>query len=486
MDDMPPKQDISNRTNIAPASSILLVDDEAVITTQLEERLTRMGYSVAGRAASAEEGIEMARRLRPDLILMDIVMPGGMDGIDATEIIGREMGIPVVFLTAYGDDRYIERAKKVNPEGYIIKPYQENEIKAVIELVLERRRSSAKRPSLEEMYTSAISLMPYAAFLLDESGKPISWNPPAARMLGYESSAPVQDSLEGLLVFDAAFGSESLAERILSADGGEDGIVEFEAEGVRKNGEVFPLYMSAGTVRRPGGRMIVCLAIDISRYKSSEKKMAESILAMELVMREIHHRVKNNFQIIVSLLNLQSRRMADPALREHLSDCQSRVKAMALVHENLHLSGRFDRLDMPLYLRSMVRDIRRAFSGVARPVDLRENFEPVELYIDQAVPCGIIVNELLTNAFKYAFPARWKGEAFIEVSLRPAEERRVEIVVRDNGTGLPEGLDPENTATLGFSLVHLLVQQLKGTLSIGRKNGTSVMFGFDLRRGRSG
>ncbi|MBP7605045.1 MAG: response regulator, partial [Spirochaetes bacterium] len=107
---MPSKQGIPEGTNSVTSKSILLVDDEAVITTQLEERLTRMGYSVVGRAASAEEGIEMARRLRPDLILMDIVMPGEMDGIDATEIIGREMAVPEMFLTAYGDDRDIDMA----------------------------------------------------------------------------------------------------------------------------------------------------------------------------------------------------------------------------------------------------------------------------------------------------------------------------------------------------------------------------------------
>lgn len=482
MDEMPSKQVIPGGTNIVTSKSILLVDDEAVITTQLEERLTRMGYSVVGRAASAEEGIEMARRLRPDLILMDIVMPGEMDGIDATEIIGREMAIPVIFLTAYGDDRYIERAKKVNPEGYIIKPYQENEIKAVIEIVMERRRSSPRAARVEDMFGIAISHMPHALFVLDATGKPLTWNAPAARMFGYDSSGPMPGCLDELLVFGGRSTPGDLLYKALSVREEESGFVEIEMEGMRKDGRRFPVQLSAAPVGHRGGEMIACLAHDISRCKNAEKRMGESIREMELVIREIHHRVKNNFQIIVSLLGLQSRRVADPAIRGHLSDCQGRVRAMALVHENLHLSGDFNRVDVSVYLKAMMRDIHRAFSHESRAIALRESLEPVELCIDQAVPCGIIVNELLTNAFKYAFPSSRQDEAFIEVVVRRGGEGQVEIVVSDNGIGLPEGLDPENAATLGFSLVHMLVHQLKGTVSIGRKNGTRISFSFDARR----
>ncbi|MCJ7680196.1 MAG: response regulator, partial [Candidatus Aminicenantes bacterium] len=109
---------------------LLVVDDEATITTQLEERLTRLGYDIVGSASCAEEALAMARKYRPDLILMDIVMPGEMDGIDAAAIITRELDIPVVFLTAYGDERYINRAKQSEALGYIIKPYQVEGLKA--------------------------------------------------------------------------------------------------------------------------------------------------------------------------------------------------------------------------------------------------------------------------------------------------------------------------------------------------------------------
>jgi len=129
---------------------IMVVDDEVVITTQLEERLIHMGYKVAGRASSGEEAVEMAKRRSPDLILMDIVMPGKLDGIDAANTIKEELDIPVIFLTAYADDKFVERAKNVAPFGYILKPFQEDEIKAAIELALYRKDSERRLRKSEE------------------------------------------------------------------------------------------------------------------------------------------------------------------------------------------------------------------------------------------------------------------------------------------------------------------------------------------------
>jgi YesN/AraC family two-component response regulator len=113
---------------------VMIVDDEALVITQLEERLTLMGYDVVGSASSGIEAIEMARHLSPDIVLMDIVMPGSLDGIEASKIIKTELDIPTIFVTAYTDDKFVERAKSVEPFGYIVKPFQEREIKAAIEI----------------------------------------------------------------------------------------------------------------------------------------------------------------------------------------------------------------------------------------------------------------------------------------------------------------------------------------------------------------
>jgi len=129
-------------------SNLLIVDDEAIISMQLGRRLTTMGYTIAGMAASGEDAIEKARSIRPDLVLMDIVMPGKMDGIDAAKIITKELGIPVVFITSYADDTIIEKAKSVRPYGYIVKPFNELELKAAIEVALFRKAAELEEEKL--------------------------------------------------------------------------------------------------------------------------------------------------------------------------------------------------------------------------------------------------------------------------------------------------------------------------------------------------
>jgi two-component system, response regulator PdtaR len=130
-------------------AKILVVDDEAIITMQLEERLTKMGYTVSGMAASGEEAIDKARRIRPDLVLMDIVMPGKMNGIEAAGVVTKELDIPVVFVTSYADDTIIEKAKSVRPYGYIVKPFNELEIKAAIEVALFRKAAEHEEQKLK-------------------------------------------------------------------------------------------------------------------------------------------------------------------------------------------------------------------------------------------------------------------------------------------------------------------------------------------------
>ncbi|MBE0517565.1 MAG: response regulator, partial [Methanophagales archaeon] len=146
---------------------ILVVDDEVVITTQLEERLTYMGYEVVGRASSGNEAIEMAKSLMPDLILMDIVMPGKLDGIDAASTIKAELDTPIIFLTAYADDKFVERAKNVEPFGYIVKPFHESEIKAAVEVALYRKDFERRLRKYEERRKSEIPEYKSKAVLLD-------------------------------------------------------------------------------------------------------------------------------------------------------------------------------------------------------------------------------------------------------------------------------------------------------------------------------
>ena len=173
---------------------LMVVDDEAVITTQLEDRLQSMKYDVVGTASSAEESVSMARELCPDLILMDIVMKGKLDGIDAARIIKADMDIPIIFLTAYADDKYIKRAMEVEPYGYIVKPFRENEIRANIEIALYKKDLERKQEQAEKRIRRlflAIEHNPYMVLIMDTEGKTEYVNAEFIQLTGYTSKEAV-------------------------------------------------------------------------------------------------------------------------------------------------------------------------------------------------------------------------------------------------------------------------------------------------------
>jgi two-component sensor histidine kinase len=327
---------------------ILVVDDEAYIATMLEEQLTSMGYDVVGKASSGQKSVEMSRKLRPELVLMDIVMPGRLDGIDASQIIKKELDIPIVFLTAYADDKFIERAKNIEPLGYILKPFQKREVKAVIEVALFK--------------------------------------------------------------------------------------------------------------------------------KAAEEKIKTSLKEKEVLLKEVHHRVKNNMQVISSLLSLQSQHIKDKESLTMFQESQNRIRAMALIHEKLYTSEDLAHIDIAGYIHSLTHQLITTYRTIASRVNMDIAITDIFLTITTAIPCGLIINELVTNALKHAFPHQQKGT--ITVSMTPSTNDRLILTVSDTGIGFPKEIDFRNTTTLGMQLVTSLVEQLEGTITLDRSEGTRFRIEF--------
>jgi two-component sensor histidine kinase len=200
-----------------------------------------------------------------------------------------------------------------------------------------------------------------------------------------------------------------------------------------------------------------------------------------VLLKEIHHRVKNNLQVVSSLLNLQSRYIEDEQTLQMFRESQSRVKSMALIHERLYRAQDLARVDFGQYVQTLTRDLFRSYRANAESVALRVDVEDVFLGVDTAIPCGLIINELVSNALKYAFPDDedgpiWGGEVHVE--LAPDDGQYV-LAVRDNGVGFPDGLDFQNTETLGLRLVATLVEQLRGTVELHSDDGTEFEIRFD-------
>lgn len=210
---------------------------------------------------------------------------------------------------------------------------------------------------------------------------------------------------------------------------------------------------------------------DITERKRAEEQIKASLQEKEVLLKEIHHRVKNNLQIISSLLYLQANKTEHPGALSALTDSRNRVRSMALVHERLYRSPSLASVNMGEYTRNLVSDLKHTYQIGESSIRLTLTVEDIALDISEAVPCGLIINELLSNALKHAFPEGRGGE--ITVRLTRSDSGDVVLMVGDSGVGLPEHLDFRNSPSLGLTLVNSLVRQLEGTIELDSRDGTT-------------
>jgi two-component sensor histidine kinase len=214
---------------------------------------------------------------------------------------------------------------------------------------------------------------------------------------------------------------------------------------------------------------------EITERKRSEERTRASLKEKEVLLKEIHHRVKNNLQVISSLLNLQATQIRDKETAQVFRDSQSRVKAMSLVHERLYQSSDLARIDFAGYVQDVTSHLLRSYQSGPRGVRLRVDVEPVSLNIDTAIPCALIINELVSNALKYAFPNGRDGE--IRIRMNHTEADDLNLSISDNGIGFPAGVSWERTDSLGLQLVRSLTDQLNGSIQCQLDKGAK----FDIR-----
>jgi two-component sensor histidine kinase len=217
--------------------------------------------------------------------------------------------------------------------------------------------------------------------------------------------------------------------------------------------------------------------VDITERKNAEEKIEASLKEKEILLREIHHRVKNNMQIISSLLGLASGNIKDKKYVDMFRESQDRINSMSLIHEKLYRSKDLAKIELNEYIRDLANSIYQSRGVKPGTIVLNINIENVQLGIDRSIPFGLIINELITNSLKYAFPGDRKGE--IKVSLHLIDENTFELIVSDNGIGIPYDVDFRKTESLGLRLVTMLVEnQLKGKIDLDRSKGTEFNIKF--------
>jgi len=210
----------------------------------------------------------------------------------------------------------------------------------------------------------------------------------------------------------------------------------------------------------------------------AEENLKRSLAEKDILLKEVHHRVKNNMQIISSILKMQERQVADPNLKTILEESQNRIHSMALIHENLYRNENLSNIKFSNYVKSLAGNLARAYSDLQAKITFDYQIEDIFLPLDIGIPCGLIINELLSNSFKHAFPGMEKGIICIKLSS-PGENQYI-LEVCDNGIGLKEPFQPEKTNSLGMRIVTKLIQQIEGELSYNFSSGVKYTINFKI------
>lgn len=305
-------------------------------------------------------------------------------------------------------------------------------------------------------------------------------NPKFEQMFGYEP-----DELTGQHVSIVNYGDEDTTpEEVNQAIRTailQHGEATYEVHNVKKDGTPFWCRSNASIFRHPEyGSVIVAVHQDITEHKQAEEKLIASLKEKEVLLKEIHHRVKNNLGIVSSLLQMQCRRTQDPVVTAILRDSQNRIASIALVHEKLYRSEDLSDIDFAQYIPDLTTHLFDSYNVSSSQIQLKIQVDDASLDIETAIPCGLIINELVSNALKYAFVGKIRGE--IEVKFYQKAESNLILIIRDNGIGLPENFDSKKAKTLGITLVQGLVKQLRGKLEIESHQGTQFKITFTNSR----
>jgi len=242
----------------------------------------------------------------------------------------------------------------------------------------------------------------------------------------------------------------------------------------RQDGTTIPVLISCS--RMPEDIVILNIT-DISDRKKSEDQLQLSLQEKEILLREVHHRVKNNMQVISGLIELQSSQITDPQTQRLLQESYERIKAMALIHESLYRSKDLARIDFSIYLDKLISYLLSSYGRTRDEISVDIQLQIIQMNMDIAVPCGLIANELISNSLKHGFPGGRHGE--ISVRLAAAGEKECEFTVSDDGVGFPPDLDFRNMTSFGLQLINgLATHQMRGTVGLRRENGTTFVIRF--------
>ncbi|MCL4294917.1 MAG: PAS domain-containing protein [Anaerolineae bacterium] len=346
--------------------------------------------------------------------------------------------------------------------------------------ILERQRFETALRQSELRYRLLVEQMPAVTYIakLDDTGSSVYVSPQIKNLLGYSAEEWMADPN---LWFNLVHPDDrDLIIRESQAALTTDQAYRAEYRMFNREGQVVWIQDQTVVLPDEAGQagLTQGMLFDVTARKRAEEQLKTSLHEKEILLKEIHHRVKNNMQVISSLLNLQSNYVSDSQALEIFQESQNRVRSMALIHEKLYSSKNLAEIDLGEYVNDLVTYLFRSYKAHGKGITLKVQAEDVHLGIDAAVPCGLIINELISNALKHAFPNNYPGEILVELQK---DQQQISLCVSDNGIGFPTDLDFQNTNSLGLQLVNTLVGQLDGTIELQNGSGTIFKINFAVQ-----
>lgn len=342
-------------------------------------------------------------------------------------------------------------------------------------LVLSSIVDITERKRLEHRFRQAVESAPNAIVMVNESGTILMVNAQTELSFGYSRQELVGQAVEILVPKRFRQAHIAFREAYLASPASRPMGADRELYGLRKDGSEFPVEIGLGLIDDENGTIVLSSIVDITERKHASDKLKQALTEKEVLLKEVYHRVKNNLQVVSSLINLQAGSVNNQTTQNLLKQSADRIKAMAILHEKLYQSKDLARIDFNEYIRSLVNHLLYGYDTQASKIAISMQVDEVFLDVDTAIPCGLIINELLSNALKYAFPADRPGAIRITFTR---EQGELVLSIGDNGIGLPSDLDFKKTTSLGLQLVDTLTHQLMGQMSLDRTNGSTFTLRF--------
>lgn len=410
--------------------NILIVDDNPTNLSLIVDYLEDSGLNILV-SQDGESSLKRAKYAKPGIILLDVLMPG-IDGYETCRRLKNEpetQDIPIIFMTALSSTEDKVKGFEVGAVDYVTKPIQPAEVLARIKLHLQLRFMTQTLSRQNQVLTAEV-----------------------------EQRKAVQNRLRTI---NSQLQKEA-QERIAAQKALKKLNLELEARVAKRT-----------TLLAKSNHK---LQQEIIERRQAETKLKNSLMEKEALLKEIYHRVKNNLLVVSSLLEIQCSYIEDPEMIRILNNSQERIYSMALVHEQLYRSDNLQKIEISLYIKALLDKISASHINSEKEINLIINTQEMNLNIETINSCGLIINELVTNALEHAFTEQQQGNIWLNLEYKA--NREIELMIKDDGRGMPSDFDFDTADSLGLQLVKILTRQLEGNLELDFDQGSCFKITF--------